>query len=59
MPRKPVWRTIPDRCVRTIWICPVCRREYRVGPDEATIPYCPEDGCNEAETEYVRTEVRT
>ena len=55
--RKASWKPVPDGTVRVIWACPVCHAEYDSDPDQATIPFCMEDGCNECETEFARSEV--
>lgn len=55
-----VWKTVPEQDVRVIYRCPECQTEYHIAPGEASIPYCTEDDCAnaECETDFEKVEVR-
>lgn len=55
------WKTVPEENVRLVYRCKDCLTEYHIAPGEASIPYCTEDDCAnaECETEFEKVEVRT
>ena len=59
MRKEKVWKRVPCDTVRLVWECPTCKSVAHMLPEEASIPYCCNDDCNdrECEMEYSHAEV--
>lgn len=55
-----VWKPVPADHVRLVYVCPGCNKEYVIGVEEASIPFCTDENCvgNGEETDFERAEVR-
>jgi hypothetical protein len=59
MTKEKTWKRVPADSVRLVWKCPTCKSVAHMLPEEASIPYCCDDGCKnrECEMEYSHAEV--
>ena len=53
------WKTVGEHYARLIYRCPICKTEYGIAPGEASIPYCTNEECEnaEGETDFERVEM--